>query len=128
VLNAVQLLATASDLAGKQQQQQQQQRRYRDAALTGIDYVLGRNALAQSYIRDYGSKYTLNVHSRLYAHELNEAVPRAPPGTIAGGANSKPSDPPADDVLPGCKPQLCYIGALMDQSSVLIEYNTIACS
>ena len=105
MLNSVQLLATAFDLSGK--------RCYRDAALTGIDYVLGRNALAQSYIRGYGSKFTLNQHSRLYAHELDASVPRAPPGTISGGANSHPSDPPANDVLLGCQPQLCYVGAFV---------------
>ena len=100
-MNNIQVVATAYDLTGNMT--------YRNAALEAIDYVLGRNALAQSYIRGYGTKDTQNVHSRLYAHELDDQVPQAPAGAMAGGANEDASDPPADDVLPGCKPQLCYV-------------------
>lgn len=55
------------------------------------------------------------MHSRLYAKELaalisqDTLVPGPPVGAMAGGANSAPSDPPADDVLVGCAPQLCYV-------------------
>ena len=106
-LNCAQVAATAYDLTGNLT--------YRSAALQTFDYVLGRNALAQSYIVGYGSKSSSNIHSRLYARELadiipqSQQVPRAPAGAIAGGANQDPADPPADDVLVGCAPQLCYV-------------------
>ncbi|MCJ1396356.1 Glycoside hydrolase, 9 [Xylographa bjoerkii] len=117
-LNNVQVLATAYDLTGNAT--------FRSAALEGIDYNLGRNALAQSYIREYGTKFVMNHHSRLYAHELNSAVPMSPPGAMSGGANSAPSDPPADDVLVGCQPQLCYVDDVNSYSTneVAINWNS----
>lgn len=105
-LNSIQVVATAYDLTSNET--------YRTAALAGIDYVLGRNALAQSYIRGYGTKATMNVHSRLYAAELSALVPqdvlvpRAPTGAMGGGANGSPADPPADDVLTGMYCEVCW--------------------
>jgi endoglucanase len=117
-LNNVQVIATAYDLT--------RDVTYQNAALTGIDYVLGRNAIAQSYVRGYGSKASQNQHSRLYAHELNSTVPQSPPGTMSGGANSAPSDPPADDVLVGCKPQFCYVDDVNSYSTneMAINWNS----
>jgi len=117
-LNNIQILATAYDLTGNIT--------FKNAALEAIDYVLGRNALAQSYIRGYGTKDTQNVHSRLYAHELNDQVPQSPAGAMAGGANEDASDPPADDVLQGCKPQMCYVDDVNSYSTneVAINWNS----
>jgi len=113
-----QILATAHDLTGNQT--------YRSAALQGIDYILGRNALSHSYVRGYGTMATQNVHSRLYAHELDDTVPQAPPGAMSGGANENASDPPADDVLQGCMPQLCYVDDVNSYSTneVAINWNS----
>ncbi|KAK4894684.1 hypothetical protein LTR27_007072 [Elasticomyces elasticus] len=117
-LNNIMIVATAADLTGNST--------YRSAALQGIDYVLGRNAISQSYIRGYGTKQTQNVHSRLYAHELDDRVPQAPPGSLAGGANEAASDPPADDVLQGCAPQTCYVDDVNSYSTneVAINWNS----
>ncbi|KAI1618689.1 secreted endoglucanase [Exophiala viscosa] len=114
-LNDIQVVATAFDLSGNIT--------YRDAALQGVDYVLGRNALAFSYIRGYGTNYVQNVHSRLYAHELNDQVPQAPAGAMSGGANEDASDPPADDVLQGCKPQLCHVDDVNSYSTNEVAIN-----
>lgn len=97
----MQILATAYDLTHNSS--------YRSAALEALDYILGRNALSHVYIRGYGTQFTQNVHSRLYAHELDSSVPQAPPGAMSGGANEDASDPPADDVLQGCEPMMCYV-------------------
>lgn len=117
-LNNIQIIATAYDLTHKNV--------YRSAALEAIDYILGRNALAQSYIVGYGPKSTTNVHSRLYAHELDPSVPRAPHGSLSGGANEDASDPPADDVLQGCAPQKCYVDDVNSYSTneVAINWNS----
>ncbi|EMC98212.1 glycoside hydrolase family 9 protein [Baudoinia panamericana UAMH 10762] len=115
-LNNVQVVATAASLATNSTA-------YRTAALAGIDYVLGRNALAQSYIRTYGTKNTQNVHSRLYAHELSDLVPQAPPGAMSGGANQAASDPPADDVLQGCAPMTCYVDDVNSYSTNEVAIN-----
>ncbi|KAK3113258.1 hypothetical protein LTR53_009626 [Teratosphaeriaceae sp. CCFEE 6253] len=114
-LNNIQIVATAADLTGNAS--------YHSAALQGIDYVLGRNAISQSYIRGYGTKVTQNVHSRLYAHELDDRVPQAPPGAMAGGANQAASDPPADDVLQGCAPQTCYVDDVNSYSTNEVAIN-----
>jgi endoglucanase len=117
-LNAIQILATAYDLTSN--------RTYFSAALESLDYLLGRNALSQSYIVGYGTKSTLNVHSRLYAHELDASVPRAPAGSLAGGANQDASDPPADDVLQGCAPMKCYVDDVNSYSTneVAVNWNS----
>ena len=117
-MNNIQIVATAYDLTGNNT--------YRNAALQAIDYALGRNALSQSYIRGYGTKYTQNVHSRLYAHELNDQVPQAPAGAMAGGANEDASDPPADDVLQGSMPQMSYVDDVNSYSTneVAINWNS----
>ena len=114
-LNNVQIVATAYDLTGNNT--------YRSAALSGIDYVLGRNALSQSYVRGYGSKVTQNVHSRLYAHELDDSAPQAPAGSLAGGANEAANDPPANDVLVGCAPMTCYVDDVNSYSTNEVAIN-----
>jgi endoglucanase len=117
-LNNIQIVATAYDLTGN--------KTYLSTAFEALDYILGRNALAQSYVVGYGPKSTKNVHSRLYAHELDPSVPRAPPGSLSGGANEDASDPPADDVLQGCAPQKCYVEDVNSYSTneVAINWNS----
>jgi endoglucanase len=90
---------------------------YRDGVLTGIDYVLGRNALNQSYVTGYGEVSSQNEHSRWYAHELDPALPHPPAGTLAGGANSSIQDPYAQSKLTGCVAQFCYIDDIQSWST-----------
>ncbi|MEV0230601.1 glycoside hydrolase family 9 protein [Nonomuraea sp. NPDC050786] len=101
VLNNMVVLATAYDLTGHE--------KYRAAVREGMDYLLGRNALNQSYVTGYGEVASHNQHSRWYAHQLDPALPNPPRGTLAGGANSGIQDPLAQRLLKGCKPQFCYI-------------------
>ncbi|GAA3117206.1 hypothetical protein GCM10020001_041240 [Nonomuraea salmonea] len=101
VLNNLVVLATAYDLTGKE--------KYRAAVREGMDYILGRNALNQSYVTGYGEVASKNQHSRWYARQLNPELPNPPRGTLAGGPNSAIQDPVAQRLLQGCKPQFCYI-------------------
>ncbi|MFI5891987.1 glycoside hydrolase family 9 protein [Actinoplanes sp. NPDC051513] len=91
--------------------------KYRDAVLTGIDYVLGRNALNQSYVTGYGEVSSQNEHSRWYAHQLDPALPNPPAGTLSGGANSSIQDPYAQSKLTGCVAQFCYIDDIQSWST-----------
>lgn len=98
VLNNQVVLATAYDLTGDA--------KYANAVLESMDYLLGRNALNNSYITGYGTKFSSHQHSRWL-------VP-PPPGTISGGPNSQSStwDPVMNRIYPpghDCAPQLCYI-------------------
>ncbi|GAA2704093.1 glycoside hydrolase family 9 protein [Actinoplanes palleronii] len=101
ILNNVVVLATAARLTGLD--------RYRDAALTGVDVIFGRNALNISYVTGYGTVYSQNQQSRMYAHQLDATLPHPPAGTIAGGPNSGLNDPLSALRLAGCAPQFCYM-------------------
>lgn len=99
VINNTVIIATAYDLTGDQA--------YADGALESIDYILGRNAINTSYVTGYGTHYSQNMHSRWYAS--SDRLPPFPDGKLAGGPNSGIQDPVAQEHLPGCAPQACYI-------------------
>jgi endoglucanase len=109
ILNNAMVLAEAYDITGKTG--------YRDAAFGGLDYVLGRNALNQSYVTGYGEVSSHNQHSRWYAHQLDPSLPSPPPGTLAGGANTSLQDPYAQGKLQGCVGQFCYIDDIQSWST-----------
>ncbi|WP_455918711.1 glycoside hydrolase family 9 protein [Ensifer canadensis] len=73
-----------------------------------MDYILGRNAMAMSYITGYGARSPENQHSRWYAHQVDPTLPNPPVGSLAGGPNSTPVDAIAKQRLQGCAPQTCY--------------------
>lgn len=100
VLNNASVIATAFDLTGEAD--------YRDAAIEAIDYVLGRNAVNNSYVKGYGTSYSQSMHGRWYAHD-HDRLPPFPDGKLAGGANSGIDDPVIGEYLAGCAPQLCYL-------------------
>jgi endoglucanase len=115
VLNNMVVMATAFDLTGK--------RKYRDGVLEGMDYILGRNALNQSYVTGYGEKSSQNQHSRWYARQLNPDLPNPPRGTLSGGPNSSIQDPIAQQFLRGCAPQFCYIDHIESWSTNELTIN-----
>ncbi len=80
------------------------------AALDCLDYLLGRNPLAQSYVSGYGARAMRNPHHRIWAHLKNASLPEAPAGAIAGGPNSMMQDPYIRALgKTGCPPQTCYV-------------------
>jgi endoglucanase len=102
ILNNLVVIAVAHLLSGDS--------RYAAAVSEGMDYLLGRNALGQSYITGYGSDYSAHQRTRQFGHDLDPAFPPPPPGALAGGANSRPSpDFPYDSRLVGLPPQCCYL-------------------
>jgi endoglucanase len=115
VLNNLIVLGTAYDISGAS--------KYRTGVLSGVDYLFGRNALNLSFVTGYGSVTSQNQHTRLYAHELDPALPHPPAGTIAGGPNSSLQDPFAQGKLAGCAPQFCYIDDIQSYSTNEIAIN-----
>jgi endoglucanase len=86
------------------------QQKYLDGVATGMDYLLGRNPLGQSYVTGYGEKPLQNPHHRFWAHQANSKYPSAPPGILSGGPNSSIDDPYAKAAgLKGCAPQKCFV-------------------
>jgi endoglucanase len=115
VLNDLVVIGTAFDLTGNS--------KYRNGVLQGIDFVLGRNALNQSYVTGYGEVASHNQHTRIYAHELNADLPNPPAGSLAGGPNSALQDPLAQAKLKGCVGQFCYIDDIESYSTNEIAIN-----
>ena len=84
-------------------------RKYLNAVVAGMDYILGRNAMDQSYVTGAGSKPLLNPHHRFWAHQSNSKYPHAPPGAVSGGPNSGLQDPYVKAAnMFDCAPDKCF--------------------
>lgn len=116
--NNAMILAVAADLTGRSS--------YKAAALESLDYLLGRNAINQSYVTGYGERDSHNQHHRFWAHSLNPALPSPYPGSLAGGPNSGLQDPVAQRNLVGCAPAKCYLDEIGSYSTneVAINWNS----
>lgn len=102
VLNNMMILALAHDLTKKPE--------YLEGVILGMDYLLGRNALSQSYVSGYGENPLLNPHHRFWAKQADARFPEVPPGAVSGGPNSGLQDPYVQAAgLKGCAPQKCFI-------------------
>jgi len=102
VLNNAIVMALASDLTGDA--------KYVSAVAEGMNYVMGRNPLDQSYITGYGERPLQNPHHRFWAHQANAKFPSPPAGVVSGGPNSGLQDPYVQAAgLKGCAPQKCFV-------------------
>ncbi|GIF50586.1 non-processive endocellulase [Asanoa ferruginea] len=118
VINNAVVLATAYDLSGRAT--------YRTGAVEAMDYIFGRNALNQSYVTGWGEHASENQHTRIFANQLDPALPHPPAGSIAGGANAGLDDPFAKQLLDGCKPMFCYVDDINSYATneVAINWNS----
>jgi endoglucanase len=97
---------------------------YLSAVGAGMDYLLGRNPMDQSYITGYGDRALQNPHHRFWAHQVNPSFPAAHPGAVSGGPNSGLEDPYAQSIgLPGCAPQKCFVDHIESWSTNEITIN-----
>ncbi|WP_369069847.1 glycoside hydrolase family 9 protein [Kineococcus terrestris] len=120
ILSNMQTLGTAFDLTGDDA--------YRDGVVRSADYLLGRNALGNSYVTGYGDVYSENQHSRWYANQLDPSLPNPPAGTVAGGPYSPTAtsgDPITAALFPdGCPAaQFCYVDDIGSWSTNEITVN-----
>ncbi len=115
ILNNLVVLGTAFDISGDE--------RYRSAVIESMDYILGRNAMNNSYVTGYGEQFSKNQHSRWFARQLDPSLPHPPQGAISGGPNSTHSDPVSLANLAGCVHQRCYIDDIESWSTNEITIN-----
>ena len=97
-----------------------------NCALDALNYILGRNPLAKSYVTSYGKRPLANPHHRFWAHQADPSFPVPPPGVVSGGPNSGAEDPAAKaEGLSGCPPQKCYYDNIESWSTneVAINWN-----
>ena len=118
VLDNLVVLAVAHELGGRSE--------YRAAAARGMDYLLGCNALGQSYVTGYGTDATCHQRTRHFARDLDPAFPPPPRGAIAGGPTSKDyAGFPTDPRLAGLPSQRCYLDEPTSETTndVCIRWN-----
>ncbi len=118
ILNNLVVLAVAHELTG--------QDGYLAGAARGMDYLLGCNALGQSYVTGYGTDCTRHQRTRHFARDLDPAFPPPPPGALAGGPMSKTYPGfPADPGLDGLPPQRRYLDEPTSETTndVCIRWN-----
>ncbi|WP_152650620.1 glycoside hydrolase family 9 protein [Demequina aurantiaca] len=119
VLNNMVVLGTAYDLSGEA--------KYRDAAVESADYLLGRNALNNSYVTGYGDVYSENQHSRWFSAQLSPSLPHPPAGSVSGGPNADVGtwDPTFAALYPDqdCAPQFCYVDEIQSWATNEITVN-----
>jgi len=100
--------------------------KYLNGAALGMDYILGRNALDQSYVTGYGTRALQNPYHRFWCHQANSKYPSPPPGVLSGGANSGLEDPYVQAAgLKGLPGQKCFIdnGEAWSTNEVTINWN-----
>lgn len=101
LLNRAMLLGVAHRLTGEA--------RYLDGMRNVMDYLLGRNPLAVSYISGFGARAMQHPHHRFWANVLDPSLPPPAPGTVSGGPNSTSMDDPIAKEMQGkCAPQRCW--------------------
>lgn len=118
VLNNAIILAYAYDITGDIA--------YLYGMTDSMDYLLGRNALAISFISGYGDNAMQHPHHRFWANQPENAYPAPPAGVVAGGPNAVPSDPTAlEELASDIGPARRYIDAIGSWSTneVTINWN-----
>ena len=122
VINNLMAISYAYDITGEE--------KYMNGVLTGMNYLLGCNPLAFSYVTGYGTYKERNPHHRYWSHELDKTLPMAPDGVLSGGPNAGLQDPyvralgfvPGKETNPS---QRCFVDSIEAWSTneVTINWN-----
>jgi endoglucanase len=116
VLNNLIVVALANDLT--------HETKYLDGVAEGMDYIMGRNPMDQSYVSGYGERPLEYPHHRFWAYQANFKFPKAPPGVVSGGPNSGLEDPYIKAKgLKGCAPEKCFVDNIEAWSANEITIN-----
>ena len=94
--------------------------RYLDAALSNLDYLLGRNGTGYSFLTGYGDKTPLHIHHR---PSEADAVADPVPGLLAGGPNAGREDQGSCPAYPSTLAAKAYIDHTCSYASNEIAIN-----
>ena len=98
--------------------------KYVDGVAEGMDYIMGRNPMDQSYVSGYGKRPLEYPHHRFWSYQANAKFPKAPAGVVSGGPNSGLEDPYVQAAgLKGCAPEKCFIDNIEAWSANEITIN-----
>lgn len=115
ILNQGMVLINTYRLTNKQE--------YLNAAISSLDYVLGKNATGFCFLTGYGAKYPRNIHHRPSASDdVDEPIP----GLLAGGPNPRNIEQDCGaDMYPVHLPAKCFIDEECSYSTneVAINWN-----
>ena len=67
--------------------------KYLNGVTTGMDYLLGNNPMAFSFITGYGSYAAQNPTHSFWANSINSELPKAPDGVLVSGPAGNVQDP-----------------------------------
>lgn len=99
---------------------------YKEAALSQLHYLLGRNALDVSYVTGHGENAFKNPHNRPTACD---GIDDPMPGWVSGGPFKAPCDAAAMERIPvGTAPMKCYVDHVDSYSTneITIYWNSPA--
>ncbi len=98
--------------------------KYVNGVAEGMDYIMGRNPMDQSYVSGYGERPLEFPHHRFWSHQANAKFPLAPAGVVSGGPNSGLEDPYIQAAgLKGCAPEKCFVDNIEAWSANEITIN-----
>jgi len=93
---------------------------YLSAALSNLDYLLGRNGTTYSFVTGFGAKPPMNIHHRPSAAD---GIAAPVPGLLAGGPNPGMQDAGSNVTYPSTLPALAYVDDVDSYASNEIAIN-----
>ena len=93
---------------------------YMNTAISQLDYVLGRNATAYSFVSGVGSKQVMNPHDRISS---SDGIVNPIPGWMAGGPNTDSRGDCGTALYPSANKAMSYLDAQCSYSTNEIAIN-----
>ena len=96
------------------------EKKYLNAAITNIDYILGRNPTGYCYVTGFGEKPPMYIHHRVCeADNIKEPIP----GFVVGGPNHYYLVDCGKEKYPSLLPAKCYLDDVCSYSTNEIAIN-----
>jgi hypothetical protein len=93
---------------------------YANTAISELDYILGRNATAYSFVSGVGSKQIMNPHDRISS---SDGITNPIPGWMAGGPNTDSRGDCGAGLYPSANKAMSYLDSQCSYSTNEIAIN-----